>query len=299
MFSFLQNKRLTAEETTLVRNVQETEQQVELEQNTVETHQFETNRVSESEETVITERTGRSSHEARSLQSDLRNNGTSSQKLSKEVKQKEEKESKIQVVEILASTRKENQKGLQSSNEEHANLSQQLQQRESELCQAQETIDGLRNQLAEKEKMLNTERIRTLQITTSLQSNVQHNSERSLRLFEEGRQKVSMLQAEKDSNSQLEKTLESTKKECEDTLERSKEEGARLRQRYVKSQSELRQGQETIVDLRNQLAESAKIVNTERATSFQITTSLESDLQEIRESLKENEEMLKRSKEER
>ena len=92
MFSFLQNKRLTAEETTLVRNMQETEQQVELEQKTVETHQFETNRLSESEETVITERTGRSSHEARSLQSDLRNNGTSSQKLSKEVKQKEEKE---------------------------------------------------------------------------------------------------------------------------------------------------------------------------------------------------------------
>ena len=72
--------------------MQETEQQVELEEKKVETHQFETNRLAESEETAITERTDRSSLETRSLQSDLRNNGTSSQKLSKEVKQKEEKE---------------------------------------------------------------------------------------------------------------------------------------------------------------------------------------------------------------
>ena len=279
--------------------MQETEQQVELEEKKVETHQFETNRLAESEETAITERTDRSSLETRSLQSDLRNNGTSSQKLNKEVQQKEEKEPKIQVVETLASTRKENQKGLQRSNEEHANLSQQLQQRESELCQAQETIDGLRNQLVENEKMVNTERIRSLQITTSLQSNLQDNSERSLRLLEEGLQKDTMLQAEKDSNAQLEKTLESTKKECEETLKRSNEEGARLRQRYLETQSELRQAQGTIVDLRNQLAESAKIVNTERATSFKITTSLESDLQEISERLKENEEMLEISNEER
>ena len=352
MFSFLQKKRVTAEEKILVGKVQETEQQAQLEEKTVETHQFETNRLAESAETVITVRTGRSSHETSRLQRDLRNNGTSSQKLNTEFQQKNEEDLKIQAVETLASIRKENQKGMQRSNEEQANLSQQLQHRESELChaqemvrclrnqlaelenavqqkdaglkaekrsktqsletlastrreyderlqrsdeeraslgeqlqkrvsllsQAQETIDGLRYQLAENEKTLNTERIRSSQVT---------------------RQKDSMLQAEKDSSALLQETLESTKKECEETLERSNEEGARLRQRYVESQSELRQAQETVDGLRNQLAESEKMVSTDRTASSQITTSLQSDLQEISEKLKENEEMSERSKEQR
>ena len=351
MFSFLQKKRVTAEEKILVGKVQETEQQAQLEEKTVETHQFETNRLAESAETVITVRTGRSSHETSRLQRDLRNNGTSSQKLNTEFQQKNEEDLKIQAVETLASIRKENQKGMQRSNEEQANLSQQLQHRESELChaqemvrclrnqlaelenavqqkdaglkaekrsktqsletlastrreyderlqrsdeeraslgeqlqkrvsllsQAQETIDGLRYQLAENEKTLNTERIRSSQVT---------------------RQKDSMLQAEKDSSALLQETLESTKKECEETLERSNEEGARLRQRYVESQSELRQAQETVDGLRNPLAESEKMVSTDRTASSQITTSLQSDLRRSSERLKEYEEMLERSDEE-
>ena len=409
MFSFLQNKRLTAEEKILVGKVQKTEQQLELEleKKTVETHQFETNRLPESEDMVITERTGRSSHETSSLQSDLRNKGTASQNLNTEFQQKDEEDSKIQAEETLASTRKENQIGVQRSNEEHGNLSQQPQQHESDLCQtqkmvrglrnqlveckecketsniekkrssqqtslqsdlqkintrlqelenavqlkdarleaekctktqsvetlasirreyderlqrsnekcaslgeqlqqreslfrqAQETIDGLRYQMAENEKTLNTERIRSLQEITSLQSNLQNNSERSLRLLEEGRQKDYTLQAEKDSNAQLQEILASTKKECGERLERSNEDGARFRQQYEESQSELRQAQETIHGLRNQLAESEKMVSTERTTSLEITTSLQSDLQEISERLKERDEMLERSNEER
>ena len=178
MFSFLQNKRLTAEEKFLVGKVKKTEQQVELGQKTVETHRFETNRLDESEETVITKRTGRSSHESSRLQSVLQNNGTAGQKLNTEFQQKNEEDLKIHAVETLASTRKENQKGIQRSNEEQANLSQQLQQRESELCQVQEMVRCLRNQLAKSEEASNIEKNRNLQQTINLQSNLQKNNTR-------------------------------------------------------------------------------------------------------------------------
>ena len=88
-------------------------------------------------------------------------------------------------------------------------------------------------------------------------------------------------------------------KECEDGLERSNEDGARLRQQYVESQSELRQAQETIDGLRNQLAESEKMVSTVRTTSSQIITSLQSDLRRSSERLKECDDGLERSNEER
>ena len=119
------------------------------------------------------------------------------------------------------------------------------------------------NPLAESKKKVNTERTTSSQIITSLQSDLRRFSERL--------------------------------NECEDGLERSNEEGARLRQQYVESQSELRQAQETIDGLRNQLAESEKMVNTERTTSSQIITNLQYLNGEI---LNENDERLKRSNEE-
>ena len=80
MFSFLQNKRLTAEEKFLVGKVKKTEQQVELGQKTVETHRFETNRLDESEETLNIEK-NRNLQQTINLQSNLQKNNTRLQEL--------------------------------------------------------------------------------------------------------------------------------------------------------------------------------------------------------------------------